>query len=50
MPGMRLSPITPNYSLRRAVAACIAAVLALCAAYGLFLGVCGLMLASGLAA
>ena len=39
-----------SYRRRRAVAAILAAVLALCAAYSLFLITCGLMVVLGLAA
>lgn len=41
---------SPNYSMRRAVGAAIALILALSATYGLFLGTCALMIVSGVAA
>lgn len=45
-----VSAHSPNYSRRRALAAVLALVLALCATYGLFLGTAAFMLVLGLAA
>ncbi|WP_189339413.1 hypothetical protein [Williamsia muralis] len=45
-----VSAHSPNYSRRRAIAATVTVVLALCAAYGLFLGTAAFMVVLGFAA
>lgn len=42
-----LSAHSPNYSMRRAIGATLALMLALTATYGGFLGTCALMLVAG---